>query len=92
MQFEQMESGLRKDLPKPSIDTGMGLERISAILQGKHNNYDIDTFKNIIDYTAGIVDTDTDNVSLKVITDHLRSSAFLIADGVLPSNEGRVMC
>ena len=50
MQFEQMESGLRKDLPKPSIDTGMGLERISAILQGKHNNYDIDTFKNIIDY------------------------------------------
>ena len=89
MQFEQMESGLRKDLPKPSIDTGMGLERISAILQGKHNNYDIDTFKNIIDYTAGIVDTDTDNVSLKVITDHLRSSAFLIADGVLPSNEGR---
>ena len=89
MQFEQMECDLRKNLPKPSIDTGMGLERISAILQGKHNNYDIDMFKNMIDYTAGIVNTDTDNVSLKVITDHLRSSAFLIADGVLPSNEGR---
>jgi len=89
MQFEQMECGLRNNLPKPSIDTGMGLERISAILQGKHNNYDIDMFKNMIDYTAGIVNTDTDNVSLKVITDHLRSSAFLIADGVLPSNEGR---
>ena len=89
MQYEQLPGGERIQLPKPSIDTGMGLERLAAILQGQHNNYDIDIFKNIIDYTAGITGTNPDSVSLKVIADHLRSSAFLIADGVMPANEGR---
>ena len=89
MQYEQRAEGKRITLPKPSIDTGMGLERMAAILQGVHNNYDIDIFKNIIEYTANIAGANPDNVSLKVIADHLRSCAFLISDGVLPSNEGR---
>lgn len=92
MQFEQMAGGQRVALPKPSIDTGMGLERVSSILQGKHNNYDIDIFKAIIDHSASLtgVAPDGDQVaSHRVIADHLRASAFLIADGVMPSNEGR---
>ncbi|MGB1360873.1 MAG: alanine--tRNA ligase [Alphaproteobacteria bacterium] len=89
MQFEQMEDGSRKDLPNPSIDTGMGLERLATILQGKHNNYDIDIIRNIIEHTASITGGNPDDASFKVIADHLRSSAFLLADGVMPSNEGR---
>ncbi|MEQ8830557.1 MAG: alanine--tRNA ligase, partial [Alphaproteobacteria bacterium] len=92
MQFEQIEPGNRINLPKPSIDTGMGLERISAVLQGKHNNYDIDTMRAIIEASADLTSVDPDgtqSASHKVIADHLRASSFLIADGVLPSNEGR---
>src|SRR6201995_1022243 len=92
MQFEQVDENTRLDLPKPSIDTGMGLERIAAILQGVTNNYDVDLFRHLI---AASVDTsgiksDGDAVfSHRIIADHLRSTSFLIADGVLPSNEGR---
>jgi alanyl-tRNA synthetase len=92
MQFEQLASGERINLPKQSIDTGMGLERVSSILQGKHNNYDIDIFKAIIDHSASLtgVAPDGDQVaSHRVIADHLRAASFLIADGVMPSNEGR---
>ena len=92
MQFEQIEPGNRVNLPKPSIDTGMGLERIAAVLQGKHNNYDIDMMRAIIETVADLTGIDPDgpqSASHKVITDHLRASSFLIADGVLPSNEGR---
>ena len=89
MQFEQSGDGTRENLPSPSIDTGMGLERLATILQGKHNNYDIDMIRSIIEHTAGITGGNPDNVSFKVIADHLRSASFLIADGVLPSNEGR---
>jgi alanyl-tRNA synthetase len=92
MQFEQMEGGERVSLPKPSIDTGMGLERIAAVLQGKHNNYDIDLMRAIIEASADLTGIDPDGAqaaSHKVIADHLRASSFLIADGVLPSNEGR---
>jgi len=92
MQFEQIEPGKRTSLPKPSIDTGMGLERIAAVLQGKHNNYDIDLMRAIIEAVADLTGVDPDgpqSASHKVITDHLRASSFLIADGVLPSNEGR---
>ena len=92
MQFEQFEDQKRITLPKPSIDTGMGLERIAAVLQNKHNNYDIDLMRHIIDSIAGSFDSDPDGAfssSHKVIADHLRSSAFLMADGVMPSNEGR---
>ncbi len=92
MQFEQIEPGKRMNLPKPSIDTGMGLERIAAVLQGKHNNYDIDLMRVIIEAVADLTGVDPDgpqSASHKVITDHLRASSFLIADGVLPSNEGR---
>ncbi|NMM46136.1 alanine--tRNA ligase [Rhodospirillaceae bacterium KN72] len=92
MQFEQIEPGNRVTLPKPSIDTGMGLERIAAVLQGKHNNYDIDLMRAIIEAVADLTGVDPDGpqaASHKVITDHLRASSFLIADGVLPSNEGR---
>lgn len=91
MQFEQSESG-RENLPKPSIDTGMGLERISALLQGTHDNYETDLFKTLIEASAHATNTDPfgdKNTSHRVITDHLRASSFLIADGVLPSNEGR---
>src|SRR5271170_5588891 len=92
MQYEEGPPGTRVPLPRPSIDTGMGLERIAAILQGKHDNYDIDTFRALILASAEATGQDPDGphkVSHRVIADHLRSSAFLIADGVLPSNEGR---
>jgi alanyl-tRNA synthetase len=92
MQFEEGPPGTRVPLPKPSIDTGMGLERIAAILQGKHDNYDIDLFRALILASAEATGQDPDGpfkTSHRVVADHLRSSAFLIADGVLPSNEGR---
>ncbi|MDG1275302.1 MAG: alanine--tRNA ligase, partial [Alphaproteobacteria bacterium] len=92
MQFEQIAQGERVDLPRPSIDTGMGLERISAILQGKHDNYDIDLMRGLIEASAKESNVEPDGpyfVSHRVIADHLRASAFLIADGILPSNEGR---
>lgn len=92
MQYEQMANGDRVDLPKPSIDTGMGLERIAAVLQGKHDNYDIDLMRALIEASADATNTDPDgphNVSHRVVADHLRSTSFLIADGVLPSNAGR---
>ena len=92
MQFEQVTKEQRVNLPKPSIDTGMGLERITAVLQGKHDNYDIDLMRALIEASADASSTDPDGphkVSHRVVADHLRSSCFLIADGVLPSNEGR---
>jgi alanyl-tRNA synthetase len=92
MQFEQLPGGKRVDLPKPSIDTGMGLERIAAVLQGTHDNYKIDLFSAIIGQVADLTGVDPDGAqkaSPRVIADHLRASSFLIADGVLPSNEGR---
>lgn len=92
MQFEEHADGTRTNLPKPSVDTGMGLERIAAILQGVTSNYDIDLFKAIIGTTADLVKVDPEGAqkpSFRVIADHLRATAFLIADGVLPSNEGR---
>ncbi len=92
MQFEQQADGTRINLPKPSIDTGMGLERIGALLQGKHDNYDTDLIYHLIEASAdhsGQAIDGSHGVSHRVIADHLRSSAFLIADGVLPSNEGR---
>ncbi|MBB5049434.1 alanyl-tRNA synthetase [Rhodopseudomonas rhenobacensis] len=92
MQFDQIAPGQRNPLPKPSIDTGMGLERIAAVLQGKHDNYDIDLFQALIRAIAELTGADPKGehkASLRVIADHLRASSFLIADGVLPSNEGR---
>jgi alanyl-tRNA synthetase len=92
MQYEQVAAGERVDLPRPSIDTGMGLERIAAVLQGTHDNYAIDLFGALIQAVAdatGVDATGPQQVSHRVIADHLRASAFLIADGVLPSNEGR---
>jgi alanyl-tRNA synthetase len=89
MQFEQHADGSRTNLPKPSIDTGMGLERISALLQGQHNNYDTDLFQDIIAATKDIVGGDGKRQSYNVIADHLRACSFLVADGVMPSNEGR---
>ena len=92
MQFEQTDADTREELPKPSIDTGMGLERIAAVLQGKHNNYEIDLMHRLIEASAEAsgVAPDGDHVSShRVIADHLRASSFLIADVVLPSNEGR---
>jgi alanyl-tRNA synthetase len=92
MQFLEDPPGVRAPLPRPSIDTGMGLERFAAILQGKHDNYDTDTFRALILASAEATGQDPDGpfrASHRVIADHLRSSAFLIADGVLPSNEGR---
>ncbi len=92
MQYEQVDSETRIDLPKPSIDTGMGLERIAAVLQGVHDNYDTDLFVSLIDAAEDAVKatvTPTNHASFKVIADHLRSSCFLMADGVTPSNEGR---
>jgi alanyl-tRNA synthetase len=91
MQFEQLP-GERVPLPRPSIDTGMGLERITAVLQGKHDNYDIDLFRTLILASAeasGVAPDGAQAVSHRVIADHLRTAAFLIADGVLPSKEGR---
>ncbi|ABE38970.1 alanyl-tRNA synthetase [Rhodopseudomonas palustris BisB5] len=92
MQFEQVAPGNRTPLPKPSIDTGMGLERIAAVLQGKHDNYEIDLFQALIRAIAELTGADPQGEqkgSLRVIADHLRAASFLIADGVLPSNEGR---
>lgn len=92
MQFEQFEDGRRDGLPKPSIDTGMGLERIGALLQGHHDNYDTDLFRELIEASANATGQDPDgpgNIHHRVIADHLRSTSFLIADGVMPSNEGR---
>src|SRR5450432_2528728 len=92
MQFEALPGGERVNLPRPSIDTGMGLERIAAVLQGVHDNYDIDLFRALIRASADLTGVDADGprrASHRVIADHLRASAFLVADGVLPSNEGR---
>jgi alanyl-tRNA synthetase len=92
MQFEQVAPGNRANLPRPSIDTGMGLERLAAVLQGKHDNYDIDLMRALIVASADAANNDPDGpfrTSHRVIADHLRSTSFLIADGVLPSNEGR---
>lgn len=90
MQFNRQADGTMEPLPKPSIDTGMGLERISAIMQHVHSNYEIDLFDNLIKAAATIVGTeDLSNKSLRVIADHIRSCAFLVCDGVMPSNEGR---
>ncbi len=92
MQFERQEDGSDVPLPKPSIDTGMGLERIAAVLQGVHDNYDTDTFKALIEASEELTHSRAEGesqASHRVIADHLRSSSFLIADGVMPSNEGR---
>ncbi|HWT72179.1 MAG TPA: alanine--tRNA ligase, partial [Oxalicibacterium sp.] len=90
MQFDMAEDGSVKRLPAPCVDTGMGLERLAAILQGVHSNYEIDTFQALIKAAARETSTkDLDNNSLKVIADHIRATAFLVADGVIPSNEGR---
>ncbi|HVZ52078.1 MAG TPA: alanine--tRNA ligase [Pseudolabrys sp.] len=92
MQYEQLASGERLNLPRPSIDTGMGLERIAAVLQGTHDNYAIDLFATLIRTIADLTGVDAEGpqkASHRVIADHLRASSFLIADGVLPSNEGR---
>ncbi|WP_115719540.1 alanine--tRNA ligase [Gallaecimonas mangrovi] len=90
MQFNRQADGTMEPLPKPSVDTGMGLERISAILQHVHSNYEIDLFQNLIKAAAQIVgSSDLENKSLRVIADHIRSCSFLITDGVMPSNEGR---
>jgi alanyl-tRNA synthetase len=92
MQFEQQAANQRVPLPRPSIDTGMGLERLTAILQGKHDNYDIDLMRRLIEASAELSRQPADGphaVSHRVIADHIRASSFLIADGVLPSNEGR---
>jgi alanyl-tRNA synthetase len=92
MQFEQFADGTRRDLPKPSIDTGMGLERVAAVLQGVHDNYDVDLFRDLIGASRELVGGAggaSNGASHRVIADHLRSTSFLIADGVMPSNEGR---
>jgi alanyl-tRNA synthetase len=92
MQFDQQAGGKRSNLPRPSIDTGMGLERIAAVLQGTHDNYAIDLFRVLIEAIAELTKVSASGqhkASHRVIADHLRASAFLIADGVLPSNEGR---
>jgi len=90
MQYNRQSDGEMLPLPKPSVDTGMGIERIAAIMQGVHSNYEIDIFQALIKKTAEILSvTDLENKSLRVISDHIRSCAFLIADGVMPSNEGR---
>jgi alanyl-tRNA synthetase len=90
MQFNRDKSGQLTPLPRPCVDTGMGLERLAAVLQGVHDNYDIDLFKTLIDFIAKLLNvTDLSHRSLRVIADHIRSTAFLILDGVNPSNEGR---
>lgn len=90
MQFNRNSNGIMEPLPKPSVDTGMGLERIAAVLQHVNSNYEIDLFKKLIQEAAKIIETgDLESKSLRVIADHIRSCAFLISDGVLPSNEGR---
>ena len=98
MQFNQIEPGKREKLPKPSIDTGMGLERTAAICQGKRSNFDCDLFQDLIAYVAGLAgvsyswsapDTNDADTALRVIADHSRAIAFMVADGIMPSNEGR---
>jgi alanyl-tRNA synthetase len=90
MQFDRAADGTMTPLPKPSVDTGMGLERICAVLQGVHSNYEIDLFQKLIAGAAKLLGTtDTANPSLRVIADHIRACSFLVADGVTPSNEGR---
>ena len=92
MQYEQITKEKRVDLPKPSVDTGMGLERMTAVLQGTHDNYKIDHFQKIMAASSDIIKTSIDNKTIashRVIADHLRASSFLIAEGILPSNEGR---
>ena len=91
MQYEQVDSENRIDLPRPSIDTGMGIERIAAVMQGTNDNYQVDSILEIINHSKELTKNDNENLisSHRVIADHLRSSCFLIADGVLPSNEGR---
>jgi alanyl-tRNA synthetase len=90
MQYNRHADGTMEDLPKPSVDTGMGLERISAIMQNGHSNYDIDIFQALIKKVAQVTGcTDLEDKSLRVVADHIRSCGFLIADGVMPSNEGR---
>ncbi|WP_254892051.1 alanine--tRNA ligase-related protein, partial [Salmonella enterica] len=90
MQFNRQADGTMEPLPKPSVDTGMGLERIAAVLQHVNSNYDIDLFRTLIEAVAKVTGaTDLGNKSLRVIADHIRSCAFLVADGVLPSNENR---
>lgn len=90
MQYERSANGDMNPLPKPSVDTGMGLERIAAVMQGVHNNYEIDLFQNLLDDVCKVIGfEDKSNQSLRVIADHIRSCAFLIVDGVVPSNEGR---
>ncbi|SDH37441.1 alanyl-tRNA synthetase [Vibrio xiamenensis] len=90
MQFNRHADGTMEPLPKPSVDTGMGIERISAIMQGVHSNYEIDVFQTLIKASADIIGyDDLSNQSLRVVADHIRSCAFLIVDGVMPSNEGR---
>jgi alanyl-tRNA synthetase len=89
-QYDRSADGTLTPLPKQCVDTGMGLERLAAVLQGVHNNYEIDLFQALIKKVAGLLETtDLDNPSLKVIADHIRTAVFLIADGVVPSNEGR---
>ncbi len=90
MQFDRSADGALTPLPKPSVDTGMGLERLAAVMQGVHSNYEIDLFRNLIQAAADATDvTDLQSSSLRVIADHIRATAFLITDGVLPANEGR---
>ena len=90
MQYDRQADGTMAALPKPSVDTGMGLERLAAVMQGVHSNYDIDLFRNLILAAAELAGgADPEDNSLRVIADHIRSSAFLVADGVVPSNEGR---
>ena len=94
MQYDRDAEGNLHELPKPSVDTGMGLERVAAVLQGTHDNFSIDLFQNLIDAASKVTgvslgDKDESDVSLRVLADHLRSVSFLLADGVLPSNEGR---
>ncbi|WP_070989924.1 alanine--tRNA ligase [Halofilum ochraceum] len=90
MQYDRDADGTMNPLPAPCVDTGMGLERIAAVMQGVHDNYEIDLFRRLLDAVADLAQTgERDNASLRVIADHIRSCAFLIVDGVLPSNEGR---
>ena len=90
MQYDRDKSGTMTPLPKPSVDTGMGLERLAAVMQGVHSNYEIDLFQNLIKAVAALAGRDDlENASFKVIADHIRSCAFLVTDGVIPSNEGR---
>ena len=90
MQYERTKDGEMRKLPKPSVDTGMGMERLAAVMQGVHSNYEIDLFQTLLKTAASLApNVDLDSPSLKVIADHIRSCSFLIVDGVLPSNEGR---